>query len=404
MLLTGATLADGSVADLALTGEVIASVHPAGAANPDSGEQVLDLTGYVLLPAFAEPHAHLDKAYTTEDVGSLDGTLAGAITAWRSYRRQLGIDEIAARARAAALRALAHGVTAIRTHTDVAEGIGTRGVEALVKVREDLSAVLDIQVVAFSHPLSGPGGTQNRRLLEAAVEAGTDLVGGAPHLDPDPAESLAYCLRLAESAGLPVDLHMDENLGERLDLAELARMVSDGFAQPVTASHCVSLGMAPVTVQDEVAAAVARAGISVITLPMTNLYLQSRERACASPRGLTAVRALLRAGVTVAAGEDNVQDPFNPLGRTDPIGTAQLLVLAAHLDPHEALELVSSGARTVLGLPCVQIEPGAPADLVAIAGSSLCEAMATATEDRVVIRRGRVVSRTRVLHEALGQP
>ena len=115
------------MADLALTGEVIASVHPAGAANPDSGEQVLDLTGYVLLPAFAEPHAHLDKAYTTEDVGSLDGTLAGAITAWRSYRRQLGIDEIAARARAAALRALAHGVTAIRTHTDVAEGIGTRG-------------------------------------------------------------------------------------------------------------------------------------------------------------------------------------------------------------------------------------------------------------------------------------
>jgi len=404
MLLTGATLADGSVADLALTGEVIASVRPAGAANSDSGEQVLDLTGYVLLPAFAEPHAHLDKAYTTEDVGSLDGTLAGAIMAWRSYRRQLGIDEIAARARTAALGALAHGVTAIRTHTDVAEGIGTRGVEALVKVREDLSAVLDIQVVAFSHPLSGPAGTQSRRLLEAAVEAGADLVGGAPHLDPDPAESLAYCLRLAESAGLPVDLHMDENLGERLDLAELARMVSDGFAQPVTASHCVSLGMAPVTVQDEVAAAVARAGISVITLPMTNLYLQSRERACASPRGLTAVRALLRAGVTVAAGEDNVQDPFNPLGRADPIGTAQLLVLAAHLDPHEALELVSSGARTVLGLPCVRIEPGAPADLVAIAGSSLREAMATATEDRVVIRRGRVVSRTRVLHEALGQP
>lgn len=402
MLLTGATLVDGSVADIALTGDTIEAVLPAG--TPHSNEDpALDLTGYVLLPAFAEPHAHLDKTYTADRVGSLDGTLPGAIAAWRSYRRMLDVDEIAARARTAALRSLAHGVTAIRTHIDVAEGIGTRGVEALVKVRDDLSALLDIQVVAFSHPLSGPEGAENRRLLEAAVEVGADLVGGAPHLDPDPADSLAYCLRLAESAGLPVDLHMDENLGERLDLADLARIVAAGFSQQVTASHCVSLGMAAPTVQDEVAAAVARARISVVTLPMTNLFLQGRALASATPRGLTAVHALLRAGVTLAAGEDNVQDPFNPLGRGDPLGTAQLLVLAAHLDPSVAVQLVSTGARAVMGLPTLGIAPGAPADLVAIAGTSLRAALATATEDRIVLRRGRVVSRTRV-HCSYGSP
>jgi len=133
---------------------------------------------------------------------------------------------------------------------------------------------------------------------------------------------------------------------------------------------------------------------------MTNLYLQGRAVGTATPRGLTAIRALLSAGVTLAAGEDNVQDPFNPLGRADPLGTAQLLVLAAHLDPHVAVGLVGAGARAVLGLPAVQIHAGAPADLVAIAGRSLREVVATATEDRVVIRCGRVVSRTRVQREA----
>ena len=51
------------------------------------------------------------------------------------------------------------------------------------------------------------------------------------------------------------------------------------------------------------------------------------------PRGLTAVRALREAGVVVAAGADNLQDPFNPLGRACPFETAGLMVWTAHLSP-----------------------------------------------------------------------
>ena len=42
-------------------------------------------------------------------------------------------------------------------------------------------------------------------------------------------------------------------------------------------------------------------GIAVMTLPQTNLFLQARGWATAPPRGLTALRPLLEAGVTVAA-------------------------------------------------------------------------------------------------------
>ncbi len=73
---------------------------------------------------------------------------------------------------------------------------------------------------------------------------------------------------------------------------------------------------------------VARAGLGIVTLPITNLYLQGRDATHAAPRGITAVRRLLEAGIPLAAGGDNLRDPFNPAGRADPFETTSLLMTA----------------------------------------------------------------------------
>jgi cytosine deaminase len=399
MLLLAATLADGAVVDVRTAGEEIVEVAPAGSLRRGPDEDVQDLSGYVLLPAPAEPHAHLDKAFTAAQVPNPAGDLEGAIEAWLAYRVGLTVADVFERARAAAVRSLAHGATAIRTHVDVGEGIELRALQALLMLRQVLSGIVPLQIVALvSRPLTGVEGAENRAFLRAAMEAGADLVGGAPHVDPDPPAALEHCLRTALEFGNPVDLHMDETLNQSmLGLADLAERVSAGFPYAVTASHCVSLGIQPPEVQSRVARAVAAAGISVVTLPQTNLYLQGRAFETSPPRGLTAVRALLEAGATVAAGADNVQDPFNPLGRGDPLETAGLLVAAGHLTPVEAYRLVSAGARRTMGLPEVEVAPGSPCELLAVAGGSLPEAIANASEDRFVFSRGRLISRTSVV-------
>lgn len=48
----------------------------------------------------------------------------------------------------AALLALVHGATAVRTHADVGKGIGLRAAKALIRVRDELRPLLDMQVVA----------------------------------------------------------------------------------------------------------------------------------------------------------------------------------------------------------------------------------------------------------------
>jgi cytosine/creatinine deaminase len=260
---------------------------------------------------------------------------------------------------------------------------------------------MDIEVVALSYPLAGAAGAENRALVKAALELGVDVVGGAPHIDPDPVGHIEVCLGLAAEFGRPVDLHMDEHLRSSVDLEDMVRLMSDGFPQPVTASHCTSLGMRPAEVQDRLAAEVARAGIAVVTCPGTNLHLLGRGVRTATPRGLTALHALLGAGVLVAGGGDNVQDFFHPLGCGDPLQTAALLVLAGQLDAPTAYRLVSENARAVMGLAHGGVAPGGPGDLVAVAGGSLQEALSTTTEDRIVFRAGRVVRRTSVVREEL---
>jgi cytosine/creatinine deaminase len=399
MLLRNATLIEGGEAEVRLDAERVADVAAMGSATDRDGES-MDLAGYVLLPAPAEPHAHLDKALTADRVAVQAGDLDAAIDAWHEHRRTLPVEDMARRAEAAARISLARGVTAVRTHVDVGEGIELRAAEALIQVRERLRPLMDVQVVALSYPLAGRAGAENRALVRAALELGVDVVGGAPHIDPDPVAHIQFCLDVAAEFDRAVDLHMDEHMrASAIDLVNLTRLVGKGFPQPVTASHCVSLGLQAPGDQERVAAGVARAGVSVVSCPGTNLHLQARDIRTATPRGITALGALLGAGVLVAGGGDNIQDFFHPLGCGDPLQTASLLVLGGHLDIPTAYRLVSENAREVMGLPSNAVVPGGHADLLAVRGGSLQEVISTATEDRLVIRAGRPVQRTRVVRE-----
>jgi cytosine deaminase len=312
-----------------------------------------------------------------------------------AYRPELTVDDIAERAERAARMLVANGITAIRTHVDVGADVGTRGVQALARVKQSLAGLIDLQVVALvSRPTSGIDGAGNRAALRDALDAGADVVGGCPHLDPDPLACLDACASMAAALGRPLDLHTDEHLDAgRLDVRDLAAWRrATGFDLPTAASHCVSLGMQDQGTQQKVATELAEAGVAVVTLPQTNLFLQGRDHHTATPRGLTAVRALLDAGVTVAAGADNLQDPFNLVGRGDPFETASLMVMAGHLSPTQAWHSVTAGARAALGLPAVTVEVGSPAELLAVRAATLREAIAIAPPHRVVIHRGVVVS------------
>jgi cytosine deaminase len=393
VLLRGGHDGDGVPLDLLIAdGRVAAPDDP-----PAARARVVDMTGMTLLPAPAEPHAHLDKALLGAAAPNPAGTLAGALRGMRNA--PMGYDDMLGRARRAAVIAVRHGFTAIRSHVDIPPDGDPVGVHALTRLKADLADVLDLQLVALvSGPVAGRDGAVLRRNLAAALDAGCQVVGGAPWLGSEPRRSVHELTSAAADAEVPIDLHLDEttDAGVLTLPCYLRRVEELGLSGRATASHCVSLGQQDPGRARELARALAGAGVALVTLPQTNLGLQGRELDTRTPRAIPPVALLERAGVLVAAGGDNWRDPFNPVGRIDPMETASLLVSAGHLPIPLAYELVSTRARAVLGLPRAALRPGDDADLLAIRAASLAEAVASGTEDRMTWHQGRLVANTRV--------
>ena len=397
-LLRRARLAGGELVDVRLDDGLVVELAAAGSLAVTEPAATLDLDGWLLLCAAAEPHAHLDKALTFDLIDPPLGDLGSAVAAWEAYVPTMTPESIVARARTQALEMLANGITAIRTHVDVRPGFPTRSAEALLGLRAELEGLIDIEIVALASTRASAAD------IEAALDLGVEMVGGAPHLADDPDGEVRRLVEIAARRGLGVDLHTDENLDGPLTLGLYARLVGElRRDRQYSASHCVRLGTLAPDRLAEIVADVVAADIGVISLPITNLYLQGWHHPALTPRGLTALRALLDAGVRVGAGADNVQDPFNPVGRSDAFETASLLVTAGHLTPHEAWDMVTTGARSVMGLAPAGPRAGARAELLAVRARSLTEAIAGAPADRLVIHAGRLVSASE-LHRTVAAP
>ncbi|UOG23353.1 amidohydrolase family protein [Gordonia amicalis] len=396
-----ASLTDGTLADVELLsgpdGVVrVATIAPVSDRNPRdhtarADPRWLDLRDFVLTASAAEPHAHLDKAFSWTELNPPLGDLDAAITVWRAGSVRLDEESFRRRATRAITTLLRNGITAVRTHVDVPPGPDPlRATRALVGVREAMRDLVTIQIVALANPL-----TPTEVVVEA-LDAGADLVGGAPHIADDPRAEVARLVGLAESRGVGIDLHTDEFLdGDHHTIDHFADRVADWPADRLrTAGHCCRLDTMPLDELERVADALARASVSVVALPITNLYLQGRQGPSKGRRGITAIDVLRDRGVLVTAGADNIRDPFNPVGRADPLETASLLVTAGHQSPYTAMSLVTDNARTALGLPVAGPVVGARADFLAVRGTDVLDTIATAPADRVVLVNGSIVART----------
>ena len=393
LTISNALLADGTTTTIRIVDGCVAALGVAASAQPSDTR--IDAAGRLVLPAMAEAHAHLDKAFLAEVVPNPTGDLMGAIIAMETHRDRITPEDTERRAERAARLIVANGATAIRTHADLTEANGLTSVEALLRVRDRLRDLVHIEVFALcGWPSIGPESGRQMELLHEAIALGIDGIGGCPHLETDPAAANDNFLAVAADAGLPIDLHTDESIDPtRFALPDLAqRVLRNGFPHRVTASHCVSLSVQPEAEQAQVSELLHAADITVVALPSSNLFLQGRDRQVAMPRALTALRALRAAGVNVAAGADNLQDPFNPVGRGDCLETASLMVMAGHLLPATAYDTVSGAVRRQMGLPVAGTAVGDIADLVLLPAHTVREAIAFGPSPRLVLRGGRIVT------------
>ncbi len=202
--------------------------------------------------------------------------------------------------------------------------------------------------------------------------------------------------RLALRYQKAIDLHVDESESPRdFALGYLAeRTLQEGYEWRVVAGHCCSLAAVDDMMAARTIELVARARISVVTLPASNLYLQGRADRQPIRRGLTRVKELIAAGVNVCCGSDNIKDMFNPFGQPDLLLMAHLLGYAAQMGAwdEQAYLLESITTRPAAALSREGgLAVGVPADLLLVEAQQVRDVISDLPARRTVIKRGRVV-------------
>ncbi len=397
-LLQQARLLDrASPVDLLLRDGKIAALAehlPGDAVGPSAETWHLD--GRVVLPGLVDIHTHLDKTYST--VHNASGTLHEAIDVWNDYKTTRTVDDARLSAERALKNAVAHGVTALRSHLNATDESDLPVIEMMSELREQWRDRISLQFVALGHPGAS---AREDALMSRALALGVDLIGGAPALLDDPRASIDAIFDLAERTGKPIDLHIDETEDpQTLTLAYLAEQtIAREMRGRVTAGHCCSLAFVDDDTAARVIDRVAEAEIAVVTLPSCNLVLVGRGRQPA-PRGVTRVKQLLAAGVNVCAASDNVRDPFNPFGAYDLLHIANLNAHAAHLTGDEelrtSLDMVTTRPGRAFGAETVGLHKGAPADLVVLEARDPLDAVLFPPPRLATFKRGRPVVRTTI--------
>ncbi|MGF1430500.1 hydrolase [Kitasatospora sp. LaBMicrA B282] len=392
LLLSNARLADGRVVDVRISGDRIQAVGTAGSLGPlpqsalppavlaaagGDGPTVatgarIDLTGYLLLPAPAEPHAHHDTAFTARDADTRPGPGEPG--------------ELVRRVTEAALTSLGYGATAQRSHVRIGDAHGLHRLDAVLTARQALRGLAELQAVAVPRLLTGAAGADGRAQLREALRMGADAVGGCPELDPDPVGYVQTVLAAATDFDCPLDLHL--RAADPVVLARLATLLAP-LRPRVVVGPCDRLAPGG-------GAVLRGAGLRVVCLPQ-NGCCGALE---GPPGGLgpAVVRELTDSQVPLAAGSGALRDAVTPVGRADPLEAAYLLAAGGALGVTAAYEAVSSQARQLMGLPVVRVDAGFPAELLAVRGDSLAGALAGG-HSRLVVHSGRVVSRTSAVRE-----
>jgi imidazolonepropionase-like amidohydrolase len=117
----------------------------------------------------------------------------------------------------------------------------------------------------------------------------------------------------------------------------------------------------------------------------------ANEEARKLASNLVELRQLQAAGVVVAMGSDNVQDPWYPGGAFDPVELLRLVPLLSHQLPWQRRGLVpfTTAAARLLDLPWDGVlREGSPADLLVLGCSGWGELLQRPPQRRV-LRNGR---------------
>ncbi len=358
-------------------------------------EETIDLDQGIVFPGFVECHTHLDKGHIWPRRSNPDGTFPGALeNVGKDREANWSAPDVAARMDFALRCAEHHGVSAIRTHIDsIGKQIGISW-PVLAETRERWKDRITLQATPLFGIQFALDATHMRDVVAAVKTHGNGVFGCVSYMIPELDAALDIMFQTAIENGFDLDFHVDESADpaarslERIAAAALRHR----FTGKILCGHCCSLALQGPDDEKRIIAMVKEAGISIVSLPMCNMYLQDRQSG-RTPRwrGVTSLHELKAAGVPVMVSSDNTRDPFYAYGDLDTLEVFRESTRILQLDHPFAdwPKAITTTPADIMGLRthgC--ISTGLPANLVLFKARNWTELLSRPQHDRVVLRHG----------------
>ena len=393
--------AEDRLVDIGVDRGRIAAIAPALAAEGPT----IDVGGRLVSPGFLETHIHLDKSNILDRCRADKGDLEEAIQEVAKAKKAFTPEDVYARGKRTLERCILNGTTHMRTQLEVDPGIGLRGLEGIKPLIKEYAWAIDIEICIFPQEglLNNPGTDE---LMVQALKSGGTVVGAAPYTDSSPHGQIDRIFEMAREFDIDIDMHLDFGPSpDDLDLLYVCEQAEKfKWGGRVTIGHVTKLSGAPTELLMKCANRLADAGVALIVLPSTDLYLMGRHTEHSHMRGVTHAHKLLHKGVNCTLSTNNVLNPFTPFGDCSLMRMANLYANTAHVgskgDVRECFNMITTRSAKLMNVRDYGLEVGKPADFVVVDAESPEQAVAELSPVLMAFKRGRrtVTRQPAVLH------
>ncbi|NIG53849.1 amidohydrolase family protein [Chitinophaga sp. Cy-1792] len=354
----------------------------------DPGRDAIDAKGRLMLPAFKDMHAHLDKNLwglpwqavsekrrTVKDQIAYEQKMIPEWLKTSVKRSEQLIDFLQSK-----------GTTYIRSHFNIDPTSGFDSLKHLEIALQNRKKTVGAELVAF--PQHGVFYTNTAPLLKEVVKMNIDFIGGVdPYsLDGSIEKPMDLITQLAIDHNKGIDIHLHE-IGDS-GVKTIEYLINKANENPVLrgktfVSHAFTLGHLSQIETERIAARLGEAGVGIVS---------------SVPFGKTVmpIPTLRKHGVEVLVGNDNIIDHWITFGPGDMLQKARLIASLYGYSSEFALSrTLAYATRYVLPLDDKGNQQwpkaGDDADLVFLEASCSAEAVSRVSPVMSVVHKGNIV-------------
>ena len=292
-------------------------------------------------------HAHLDKSNVVTPELLKKAQSASMQEKWYLYRdlkNNYTFEDVYNRSKKSLEIFIKQECPVIRTFVDADAFVGQMCIDALCKLKEDYSELINIEIAI--QPLEGLLKVSSRSIFEEACSK-ADLVGALPSRDNDPEEHLRIIFDIASKYKLPVDAHLDQLNSPHEKETELFLNIKKecNFNYSTNSVHSISLACHNLEYQNYIASRLANEDVGLIICPSAALSMKKINRSSPIHNSIAPLDVLLNNNVKCAIGVDNISDLFMPLVDGDMWFESRLLMEATRIYD---LDTISTLATTYI--------------------------------------------------------